>query len=589
MASDPDGDALINAVAVSDNGGVVAAFSGAPGVVTLSALAPGAANVTVSVEDGRGGYAATVFGVTVEQPNRNPVIEPIAGVTLSVGETREVYYVASDPDGDALINPVAISDNGGVVAAYSGAPGVVTLSALAPGAANVTVSVEDGRGGYAAMVFGVTVEQPNRNPVIEPIAGVMLNVGETREVYYVASDPDGDALINPVAISDNGGVVAAFSGAPGVVTLSALAPGVANVTVSVEDGRGGYAATVFGVTVEQPNRNPVIEPIAGVMLNVGETREVYYVASDPDGDALINPVAISDNGGVVAAFSGAPGVVTLSAVAPGTANVTVSVEDGRGGYAATVFGVTVNPPPEVPTDTPVPPPPPGEVDLDALPNVSPVEGDVLKTARDLYGRGLNQGMNPGVFSVVGDTPPAEFLGDFADGQGDFGTLKDAAELSEVVFYYSSTPLPTGRNSFDGGGALASDPNWRAGDLLNPALASGNFCAGETPLACELRVNRPAVVFVVIGRNDVLGGTPVDQFEAQVEEIVRTIAGGGRDPGADDDPRSAGSVPDAQCLQQRHCTPGRALPSATDQLLAAYSAQPGRGGRRRYAAPDIAGG
>jgi len=231
----------------------------------------------------------------------------------------------------------------------------------------------------------------------------------------------------------------------------------------------------------------------------------------------------------VAAFSGAPGVVTLSAVGVGTANVTVSIEDGRGGYAATVFGVTVNPPPEVPTDTPVPPPPSGEIDLEALPNVSPVEGDVLNTARDLYGRGLNQGMNPGVFSVVGDTPPAEFLGDFADGQGDFGTLDDAAALSEVVFYYSSTPLATGRNSFDGGGALASDPNWRAGDLLNPALASGNFCAGETPLACELRVNRPAVVFVVVGRNDVLGGTPVDQFEAQIEEIVRTIGQAGAIP------------------------------------------------------------
>ncbi|GAB4414822.1 MAG: hypothetical protein Kow00106_10040 [Anaerolineae bacterium] len=349
-----------------------------------------------------------------------------------------------------------------------------------------------------------------------------LSVGETREVYYVASDPDGDALINAVALSDNGGVVAAFSGAPGVVTLSALAPGTANVTVSVEDGRGGYAAMVFGVTVEQPNRNPVIEPIAPVTLSVGETREVYYVASDPDGDALINAVAVSDNGGVVAAFSGAPGVVTLSALAPGTANVTVSVEDGRGGYASAAFGVTVNPPPEVPTDTPVPPPPPGEVDLDALPNVSPMEGDVLKTTRDLYARGRDQGLNPGVFSVVGDTPPAEFLGDFADGQGDFGTLKDAAQLSEVVFYYSSTPLSTGRNSFDGGGVLASDPNWRAGDLLDPSLASGNFCAGESPLACELRVNRPAVVFVVIGRNDVLGGTPVDRFEAQVEEIVRTI-------------------------------------------------------------------
>ncbi|MEP0764205.1 MAG: hypothetical protein HRF48_15855, partial [Chloroflexota bacterium] len=86
------------------------------------------------------------------------------------------------------------------------------------------------------------------------------------------------------------------------------------------------------------------------------------------------------------------------------------------------------------------------------------------------------------------------------------------------------PLPTGRNSFEGGGALASDPGWRATDLLNPALANGNFCGGgETPLDCELRVNRPSVVFVVVGRNDVLAGTPLDQFESALDGIARTIA------------------------------------------------------------------
>jgi len=205
--------------------------------------------------------------------------------------------------------------------------------------------------------------------------------------------------------------------------------------------------------------------------------------------------------------------------------VTLSLDDGRGGTAQAAFTVTVNPVQEPPTEVPPPtePPPSNLVDIDAIPNVPEVDGEVQQTVRDLYAWGRAQGLDSGVFSVVGDAPPVDFLGDFADGSGDFGTLKDAAELSDLVFYYTNTPLATGRNSFEGGGVLASDPGWRAADLLNPALANGNFCGGgETPLDCELRVNRPSVVFIVVGRNDVLAGTPLDQFEGTLDGIVRTI-------------------------------------------------------------------
>ncbi|MCZ7538513.1 MAG: SGNH/GDSL hydrolase family protein [Anaerolineae bacterium] len=525
-ASDPDGDPLLNPVALPDNPGVVAAFVSAPGTVSLTALAPGSSAVTLSLDDGRGGTARAAFTVTVAQPNRNPVIEPIADVTLNVGEVRDVFYAASDPDGDPLLNVVALPDNPGVVAAFVSAPGTVSLTALAPGSSAVTLSLDDGRGGTARAAFTVTVAQPNRNPAIEPIADLTLNVGDVRDVFYAASDPDGDPLLNVVALPDNPGVVAAFVSAPGTVSLTALAPGSSAVTLSLDDGRGGTARAAFTVTVAQPNRNPVIEPIADLTLNVGEVRDVFYAASDPDGDPLLNVVALPDNPGVVAAFVSAPGTINLTALAPGSSAVTLSLDDGRGGTARAAFTVTVNPIQEPPTEVPPPTEPPSSdlVDIDAIPNVPDVEGEVLQTVRDLYARGRAQGMDSGVFSVVGDARPADFLGDFADGNGDFGTLKDAAELSDLVSYYASTPLATGRNSFEGGGALAGDPGWRAADLLNPALANGNFCGGgETPLDCELRVNRPSVVFVVVGRNDVLAGTPLDQFESALDGIARTIA------------------------------------------------------------------
>ena len=352
--SDADGDP-VTAVAVSDHPEIVTVVIVSPGLVNLTGIAPGAATVTITLDDGRGGTASASFGVTVVQPNQNPVIQPIAPVTLTVGQTQDIGYAASDPDGDLLTNPVAISSDGGIVSAVSSVPGTVTLTANAPGAATVTVSVEDGRGGTASASFGVTVVQPNQNPVIEPIAPVTLTVGQTQDIGYAASDPDGDLLTNPVAISSDGGIVSAVSSVPGTVTLTANAPGTATVTVSVEDGRGGTASASFGVTVVQPNQNPVIEPIAPVTLTVGQTQDIGYAASDPDGDLLTNPVAISSDGGIVSAVSSVPGTVTLTANNPGVATVTVSVEDGRGGTASASFGVTVVQPNQNPVIEPIAP------------------------------------------------------------------------------------------------------------------------------------------------------------------------------------------------------------------------------------------
>jgi hypothetical protein len=69
--------------------------------------------------------------------------------------------------------------------------------------------------------------------------------------------------------------------------------------------------------------------------------------------------------------------------------------------------------------------------------------------------------------------------------------------------------------------LASNPNWRASDLLDPAQSDPNWCQpGETPINCELRVNRPSVLVVVVGRNDVLSNTPQDQFQTALDQIVQ---------------------------------------------------------------------
>ncbi len=84
---------------MSDNPGVANAYPAAS-VVQIVANSPGSANITVTVEDGRGGLASTAFVVTVVQPNGSPAINPIPPVELAPGEVRDMPFEASDPDGD---------------------------------------------------------------------------------------------------------------------------------------------------------------------------------------------------------------------------------------------------------------------------------------------------------------------------------------------------------------------------------------------------------------------------------------------------------------------------------------------------------
>jgi hypothetical protein len=179
---------------------------------------------------------------------------------------------------------------------------------------------------------------------------------------------------------------------------------------------------------------------------------------------------------------------------------------------------------------PLPPPQPAGVDLNTIPYITPLEGDVLATTQTLHAQGLNMSppVNSGAFSVVGEVPPAQFLGDLADGAADFDALPDAEALTALVQSYAAAPLPTGGNSFDTGGALASSADWLIGDLLDPARADPS-CGGDAPLECELRTNRPAVVFVVVGRNDILAGTPTEQFAATLRAVTEQITASGAIP------------------------------------------------------------
>jgi hypothetical protein len=139
----------------------------------------------------------------------------------------------------------------------------------------------------------------------------------------------------------------------------------------------------------------------------------------------------------------------------------------------------------------------------------PVVPEVSDTVIQIYQRGIEAGNNPHAFSKIGDcgSTPAWFLGDFDRGP-EFYRLGEYEQLQAIIDEY--------RDSF-GRTSLAARSGFNAPALLVPLWADRTHCeASESPLACEYRLHRPVIAFIMLGTNDVWHPT---EFEPQMRKII----------------------------------------------------------------------
>ena len=335
---DPNGEMLTFAVATSDQGVATAVASGS--MVTVAAISPGVAVVTMTATDPGGLKAQQSFRVMV--PNRSPsAVGIIEDRELMVGDSTlldaSAYF--SEPDGQALSYTVAVSDSSRLT--VSAERSVVTLVALARGTVVVTVTAADPGGLTGTQSFQVKV--PNRAPVAVdsiPPRTIEVDRTDTLEVSPYFADPDGDTLSYAADVSDGSVVAAAVSG--GTVTVTALAKGEAVVTVTATDDEGLGATQSFLVTV--PNQPPrVADTIPALVLFKGEadTLELAPYFSDPDGDVLVYGAEASRSGVVAVAVAAQGGILTVTALAQGETEVTITAIDTEGLAARQSFQVTV--------------------------------------------------------------------------------------------------------------------------------------------------------------------------------------------------------------------------------------------------------
>jgi hypothetical protein len=131
---------------------------------------------------------------------------------------------------------------------------------------------------------------------------------------------------------------------------------------------------------------------------------------------------------------------------------------------------------------------------------------------EIYARGQELGNNPQAYSKIGDceSTPTWFLGPF-DGKPEEYSLGEYAYLQAVIEYFRGSH---GRVS------LASGRGYTAANALSPLWADRTYCdSSETPLTCEIRVQRPSYALVMLGTNDIYHQ---ESFDANMRQILDTL-------------------------------------------------------------------
>jgi hypothetical protein len=185
--------------------------------------------------------------------NRPPTVHEITLMGDHItGEEYTVSCDATDPDGDTLTYQWSVT--GGSIYNPDINP-IEWTTPLTPGFYDITVTVDDGKGGTDSLTETVEVIEPNHSPTLGEITITEQKTGSiptdiyTSQNYYIsveASDPDGDPL--NFAWEATGGTITNPNQNPSLWKAPST-QGYYTITVSVNDGLGGTAETFTDVYV----------------------------------------------------------------------------------------------------------------------------------------------------------------------------------------------------------------------------------------------------------------------------------------------------------------------------------------------------
>ena len=367
---DPEGDDLtFDTVGSSDRMVATVTEPDANSMITITAVGPGSATITVTAADSDNDPVSLDFVVMVGAPavvNEPPEIR--AGMVddkdLYVGDTVDLdlsmYFMDSD-EGDTL-KYTAESNDPAVTVTGPGTGSMITITAVSGGGATITITATDSHEESAKATFMVTVsEVPNTPPTLMPdMAAPTVTLEDSaswmRDVSGYFMDADGDMLTYSADSSDDTKATESVSGS--MVTITAVAAGMATITVTASDGEDSVDLEIEVTVNPPPNNSPALTPgrsVPDVTLVLEDDpswmRDVSGYFMDADGDALTYSADSSDDTKATESVSGS--MVTITAVAEGTATITVTASDGEDSVDLIIY-VTVDPAPVAPPENGAP-------------------------------------------------------------------------------------------------------------------------------------------------------------------------------------------------------------------------------------------
>lgn len=142
----------------------------------------------------------------------------------------------------------------------------------------------------------------------------------------------------------------------------------------------------------------------------------------------------------------------------------------------------------------------------------PVIPVVSNTARELYRGGQADGNDPHAFSKIGDGEIAAewFLAAFDMGE-DYYNLGPYQNLIPMIEHFDGSFGRIG---------MAARRGFNTERILDPSESDRKLCeAGESPLTCELRLQRPAFAILSLGTNQVWQPEEFEQGMRQILEML----------------------------------------------------------------------
>ena len=247
-------------------------------------------NFVYTVSDGKGGNDSQTISfiinpsnliVSAVSANNAPEFTTNPELKIIVGNDYSYDANAVDADNDTLFYSLSLAPDGLTI---DNNTGVLSWKSPTIGKYNISISVEDGKGGRDTQTYNLGVvtnvidSQPNRPPVFVSNPVVYGNLNNEYRYDADATDADNDNLTYSVINAPNGLVINQNTG---VVTFTPTVLGATEITLQVDDGKGGIATQVYTLLVleeETDNYAPVIisEPVtrATKKLTQGESEVI---------------------------------------------------------------------------------------------------------------------------------------------------------------------------------------------------------------------------------------------------------------------------------------------------------------------------